>query len=1083
MAGFQWFAPGAVTPKAETPEPPPQPPNSGFQWFAPAPASPDTSENELRGSVLSRPLSETFLGGTATSAYESAVKRLLPDSMQKERGSSWMGRFTTEIAKGGPEILDFIQSPLGAALTAAHLFPATLPFAAIVDVGLGGIGIMQSIPEIKKALSDGTPESWAGAIKGMAFSLGMVKGGSKTLLARTMKFRAEPLEQREALRSDIQTTPPSINALMTVAEKYKKVPASEIASWAKKPLSEVEDARRKSEVKYKTLREKTLKRAREEKRTLTSPEKQMLRSASEPMRFLKSMGDVLQPAKTKALEEARAVRDPTRSQKFSERVYANAWLREPAKIINIPKPRMMQVSADVVFDGAAFLAKRSVDINRMLYDWQKVVPVEDRDVRKMGYVIQGSATAEEVGLSPQARSMLPIIREWTKAQDELLYGTYGQDLPLQESDTYLTQAWKMQNADQATRTRARRTLMNDPFLKKKTIDNYKFGIEELHLEPRYNDIFDLLRLRADFASKAIANRRMAGWFRDLGAIITEAEHAKLRPAMKLTKTGEQGQTPTGVPYGSETNRAFADWQPATEAVALYRAAYTDKPMEPGMKLAPVYVHPDFYDAVNAWFGKGFDNPVFNTSEVVRALGKKTALTFSMFHHWALSEQAQAIYATRKNPITTLSKTFFFNPEFYRGVKSGIWEAVHRDGGAPPAMRIDEKIVGDAVEHGLNLKSEETEHFLYSKIQDMAMSHNLIQKAIGVTGKPVTAVLKGWDRALWDYYHQGMMLDCYEMLKSQELAKLGPDASPAKIKETKRAIAEHINNAFGSVNFTKMLLSPKIRQSLNWMFLAPAWTFSNIRVLTSGYETEAGVRLTNRYVAGAAASWFLTTQAMNMALSGWYNRDDKGKPQPRLTYDNPGLPFTVAGQPVTGLNENSFNIYAGKNTDGSDRYILFGKGFREPFRWATDPMQMFWGKLSLPVRGALVQATGHTAGTGFEEIDSRASTSEQLQQRASALTESVGLPFVARDIVKGTAHTLFPRAVSAPQSASQFMSLPTSKGASFMRAEKAYRDALDDGDGDRARDVRAVAAANNINWRQIVQTYKSDESKRRKRAAQ
>ena len=994
-----------------------------------------------------------------------------------------MGRFTTEIAKGGPEILDFIQSPLGAALTAAHMFPATLPFAAIVDVGLGGIGMMQSIPEIRQAMSDGTPESWASAVKGIAFSVGMVKGGSKTLLSRTMKFRAEPLEEREALRSDIQTKPPSINSLMTVAEKYKKVPASEIASWAKKPLSEVEDARRNAENKYKTLREKTLKRAREEKRTLTSPEKQMLRSASEPMRFLKSMGDVLQPAKAKALEEAMAVQDPTRSQKFSEKIYANAWLREPAKIINIPKPRLMQVSADVVFDRAAFLAKRNYEINHMLYDWKKTVPAGDREIAKMGYVLQGDATPEEVGLSPKAKATLPIIREWVKQQDALLHEAYGNDLPLQESETYLTQAWNMSGSDKATRSRAARTLMNDPFLKKKTIDSYKFGIETLGLEPKYNDVFDLLKLRADFASKAIANRRMAGWLRDLGAIVSEPEYMKMRPARKLLKTGEQGQTPTGVPFGSETKQTFSDWKPATDAVALYRASYTDKPMEPGAMRKPVYVHPDFYDAVNAVYGKGFDNPAFNTSETIRALGKKTALTFSMFHHWALSEQAQAIYATRKNPITTLSKAFMFNPEFYRGVKSGIWEAIGRDGGAPPVMRIDEKIVGDAIEHGVNLKSEETEHFIYSKMQDMAMSHNAIAKAIGVGSKPVMAVLKGWDRALWDFYHQGMMLDSYEMLKSQELAKLGENASPAKVAETKRAIAEHINNAFGSVSFEKMLLSPKVRQSLNWMFLAPAWTFSNIRILTSGYETEAGVRLTNRYVAGAAASWFLTTQAMNMALSGWYNRDDKGKPQPRLTYDNPGLPFTVAGQPVTGLNENSFNIYAGKNTDGSDRYILFGKGFREPFRWATDPMQMFWGKLSLPVRGALVQATGHTAGTGFEEIDSRASTSEQLQQRASALTESVGLPFVARDIVKGTAHTLFPRAVSAPQSASQFMSLPTSKGASFMRAEKAYRDALDDGDGDRARDVLAVAAANNINWRQIVQTYKSDESKRRKRAAQ
>lgn len=1022
-------------------------------------------EKPRSGSWMTRPISETLTGHSAGSAYDSAVKSLLPESMQREKGAGWMARFTTEIARSGPEMLDFVQSPLGASLVAAHMFPATAPFAAIVDVGLGGMGMLQSIPQIKKAVSDGEPESWAEAVKGIAFSIGMVKGGAKTSIAKTMQFRAEPLESREALRNEIRSTPAVDISLDRIEAKLKTVPRSEINEWSKKPLSEIETAHRKASESLKVLRTKLTQEAAADKRPISFQDKQRIRAEAKTVRMLSDIRGATLPEKIRAQRDAGEVNDPSFAQRVSKRVYDNPWLREPAKMVNIPKPRLMQVSADIVFDRAAFLAKNNMEVNRLIYDLKKSVPLEDRTIKKMGYVMQGSATADEVGLSAQGRAALPKIREWVKNQGDMLYEAYGKDLPLQDAETYLTQVWDLSKTDQAGRRTAARTLMNDPFLKKKTIDSYKTGIEKLGFTPKHDDVLDLLKLRHDFASKAIANRRMASWLRDLGVIISEPEFHSLGP-------GRKGIGSVG-----------SEWKPATDAVALYRAAYSSKPMDPGAVRAPVYVHPDYADAVNAVYGKGFEHPAFAAAETLRALGKKTALTFSMFHHWALSEQAQAIYATRKNPATTLGKTFFFNPTFWRGVKSGAWEAIGREGEAPPAMRVDPKISTDAVEHGLNLNSEEQEHWVYKKLQDLSTSQNSIAKAVGMTVKPVATALKGWDKALWDFYHQGMMLDSYEMLKAHELSKIGHGASDAKVREVKRSIAEHVNNAFGSVSYEKMLLSPKVRQSLNWLLLAPAWTLSNIRVLTSGYETEAGVRLTNRYVAGAAASWFLSTQAMNMGLSAWYTRNDPDGPKPRLTYDNPGLPMTVAGHPVHGLTENSLNIYAGKNDDGSERYIVFGKGFREPFGWVSDPMNTFFGKLSLPVRGALVQATGHAPGSGFEEIDSRASTSEQMAQRASAGLESVGVPFGAQSLVKSGMHALSPRAVPAPQSSSQFASLPTRKGASFMRVEKAYAEAIDAGDMDRARDVLLVGAVNGVDPKKIQQSYKQDERKKQRRAAQ
>jgi len=1083
---FRWGGKKEQTPPAT---PPAAPESTGvFRWGGkkqeqPTPPEtpvgpPATAEEPSKpGTWYNRPLSKTLTGTSAGDLYDKAVKNLLPQSFQKEKGGTWMGRFAAELGKGGPEVLDFVQSPIGAALVAAHAFPATAPFAAIVDVGIGGQGLFQSYPQFKQALSDGTPESWAEAVKGLAFSLGMVKGGGKTLLSRSLQFRMDPLEVREQTRADITHQTPQAKALAEIATKHKNVDTRTVVEVASKPLSEVEADHKKALIRYQTLKERITEKAKSEKREMTPVEKKVIRNAAAPVRFLGDMKKAMLPAKVEALESQRAATNPN----WAQRLYSNAFLREPAKWAGVTKPKFMQISADLVFDRRVFVNKRNLDVNHMIYDLKKLIPAEEQDIRKLGYVMQGTATPDEVGLSQAARDGLQVLKDFGDAQEDLLREAYGKELPLEDALVHLSQIWDLEGVDQATKVHAARTLMNDPFLKKKKISSYQYGIEELHLKPKFNNVLDIMKIRADFATKAIANRRLAGWLRDMGAIISEPEYHAIRP-QRLVREGEQPLNAGGNPFGSASGRKVTDWRPAVDATALYRAAYSDKPLEPGMMNKPVYVHPDYADAVNAVFGKGWDNPVINRLETIRAFGKKTALTGSLFHNFALSEQAHAIHVLRSNPIKTLSKTFLFNPEWLRGVKSTVWEAIGREGDAPPVMRNYE-IASDAVENGMDLNSEEQEHWVFQKVKEMAESNSKISRALGKAMKPGAALLKGADRALWDFYHQGSMLSSYETIVGDELRNLGPNATETQIREVKRAAAEHVNNAYGAMNFEKMLVSPKVRQSLNWLLLAPSWTFSNIRVLTTGYESAAGVRLTNQYVRGAAISWFLSTQAMNFALTGWYSRNDPDGPKPRLTYDNVGNPVTMGGKALPGVNENSYNIYAGKNADGSDRFIVLGKGFREVFRVVLDPWNYFWGKTSLPVKTAFTLAGGASPGSGFPEIDKKASTGDQLAQATSTVLSGAGLPFVAEGLAKEGLHAAFPEAVNKPQASSQFMSLPTKKGSSFQRAEEMYRDFLNAGDVDSANQVLAVAAHNGIDPRKIRATYKVDERKRQRRANQ
>ena len=963
--------------------------------------TPTPSRSEPGPPKMGNPLTTSLLqytGGTSTQRYEDIARRILPASIQKGKGGSWMGRFAVALGEAGPEVLDFATSPAGMALIAAHMFPATAPIAGIIDFGLGGMGMVQSIPQVGKAISDGTPESWADAIKGITFSLGMMKGGAKSLVASTAKYRVAPFDERMATRESIIKAPDE-----------QKIPMLEKA-----------------------------------------------KAASPPPKGLQKLYD---------------------EPRFG--------LRTLAAAIDIPKPKVLQISQDIVADRASFIAQRNFDINREMYDFKHDVPKAEREIKKLGYVIQGDATPEQVGLSEAAVKWLPKIKEWTKGQDEVLKEAYGDSINLLDAEHYLTQVWDMdasrkawaaakgdaapslQATGDAYRSRVTRTLMHDPYLKQRTINSYKTGIEQLNMVPRYDDVADILKRRADFATQAIANRRFAGWLRDLGVVVTESEAQDLK---------------------------LDHWKQAVEAPALNRVTYAGNTKEgmPYFERRPVYIHPDFEMAANAVFGKGVDFPGFATIDAIRALGKRMAFTFSMFHHFALSEQGHAIYTTRK-PLPGIGKTppgvragdavrqtFAVNPHWLSGVKSGIWEAVGRQGDRPPVMRMDPEVVRDAIGNGLHLNSEEREGWLLEKMESLASSQNRFLRTVAKPAKAAASVMEIHDSALWDFYHQGMMLDAYHTIMADELPKLGASPTDHQKSELGRTTAKHVNNAFGGLSFEEMLVSPKARQALNFLLIAPAWTLSNLRVLTAGFENEAGARITKKYIAGGAISWFMSTQALNYALSGHYNTEDRnGKKGPHFTWDNPGPPAQIAGGYLSDLSENAVNVSAGYNKDGSQRYMLLGKGFREPFLWMLNPIEMLGNKLSLPIRWAIVQVSGHAPGSGFEEIDPRAGRLEQIGQRAWATAESMGIPFVAREAVQGGAHALFPDSVKAPMASSQILSFPTKRGMTLATAIKAYTEAANAGREDKKAEVLAQAAINRIDPHKIINTYKSDRRKKQR----
>ncbi len=1004
------LAPAAPAKSAMPPGPPTHSQPSGppamdlLGTMAPGPPASKPVEKKQAGNLLTDSLSKTITGKSLSERYEGSdfrrtLEAIIPGSIRAGAGGDFVGRFTNELYKAAPEMVDVATSPAGVALLAAHVIPQTRAIAGAVDMVLGAMQGASGLQNLKKFHETHEPEDMARAFVDLAGAYGIFKGG-KAARGSDAPIPVTQRESRLAMKKIMETAP-------------------------------------------------------EERR-------QVLVDLAE------SFGSLEGPPGAESIGK-RIIRQ------VGPKIVDKPGIGVVAKALGIPGSKVFEIGRDLVFDRSTLIAERMYETNRMIHEIAREVAPDERTVQKLGYVIQGSKTADEVGLSREGRAAADRIREYQKTQDKMLREAYGDEVGLLEGD-YLAQIWDWGQEPYQGRTRAANTLMNDPFLKQRKVESYRQGIEEFGFKPKYDDVLDILKVRSDYAAKAVANSRMSKVLREMGAVLTKDEVAK------ITKSTGDNQ--------------YMGWEKLSDVPAMNRATYGSTVkrgvgQEAGQvfRFDPVYVHPDIAPAVRAVFAPGFDGRLYNGMETVRAFGKKHALSYSMFHHWALSEQGQAIATSHGQGLgakvsSSLKNTFFLNREFYRGAKSGLWEAFgQKSPDSPPTMRMKLEDARDWVRAGLNLTSEEIEAKAVSQMKNFT-GNNIVTKAAQPAIRFLGHVNHVMDRALWDYYHQGQQMNAAETILSSELSKrmkMGDKLSEAQVGELRRNIADHVNNVFGSANLERLLLEPKTRQALNFLLLAPNWTLSNIRVLAGGFENEAGMRLSGKYVAGAAISWFLTTQLFNYALSKYYGVEDRnGKKGGHFTWDNAGAPLVVNGKRIPGATENIGNIAAGYNLDGTQRMIRFGKGFREPFQWMVSPIETLGAKLSIPVRQGIVLITGHEPGSGFEVINPKATPWEQVAQRLSYMS-GIAMPFTLRDTQRKIEHGIMPEVFPEATSDTQWKSLPTARGLSRTHAIEVFSEAMERGDHDTAREVLRVAEQNHIAPSSIRSGYKSRKNSRERTA--
>ena len=314
-------------------------------------------------------------------------------------------------------------------------------------------------------------------------------------------------------------------------------------------------------------------------------------------------------------------------------------------------------------------------------------------------------------------------------------------------------------------------------------------------------------------------------------------------------------------------------------------------------------------------GSRFDSNVLAALEGINGTIKKLQLSISLFHHLALAETGVATVGVWK----TLK---IINPwnMAYRGFLKGdslAWEK--------------QDIVKDGLAHGLQLGA--TEDINVEQIQGALDS--LVKKAESIPGlkgkiastlpKLLASFNEKWDKALWSWLHDGFKILGYEKLVSN----IDPNLSDDLVEKHKNEIAAFVNDSFGGQNWDMLLVTPKTRQMMTWFLLSPDWTISTLRqagsligIGSAHKETKAKRIKTGSIFWLKAALYFgLGMNALNcLSRKSDYKKNPKLYPEGAPEYPE----CTMVGNTIG----NQTYLFSGRNTDGTEKYIRWGKQFRE-----------------------------------------------------------------------------------------------------------------------------------------------------------
>ena len=677
-----------------------------------------------------------------------------------------------------------------------------------------------------------------------------------------------------------------------------------------------------------------------------------------------------------------------------------------------PFKTVKEEAREVVFRRGAGLGVSTYDTNKFVNSIEQRTTQAQREV--MPFVIEktdipnglGRADLQKV-LKKDRAYLEPIAEEIKKHFDGGFkrVKAHLKDLTVKQIEDYVTHLWDIPRHKKAEAISWFST--QDRFMERRFIPTYKEGIEKGFI-PKFLDVSEIIKIHDNVGNRAVENTKYI-----------EALLNMEKDGIKLIHRGED----------APLDWIEVDYPALTRRIPLSKTQIKRK--GEFVKESKVKVHPDLVRPLKVIFEDRFDHPVISAYEALNGVMKKSMLSLSLFHHGALGETGTALIG----PIKTAK--IMFNPvSIYKALVRGEYDVFKK-----------EEIARDSIEHGVQYGA--TADIPVGRIQSYLDELARVTQDVPIASK-ITKFMAGfnsvWDKALWNYLHDTLKLYAYESL----VGKLDPKLTTDLTKKSKREIAQVVNDTFGGQNWDTLMMTPKEVQMLTWSLLSSDWTLSTTRqaLAPTGigkvYNETKGLRkaLGWKFWARAALYFGVGVNLLNVLFR---SKDMKDNPQYYEDKEYSFLDKTMFGNTV---GKKTY-LFRGRYSDGSERYIRWGKQFRDFFELLSTPFKKIGGKIA-PVPQLISEMfTGHTF-SGFENDDIYGMKG---LEKATGTVKTVGKAFLPISIRRFLQENIETRPLD--------IAMQSSKGLSRYSAMEYFKKAIVSGDEDLLRDVYVGALRNNL----------------------
>ena len=674
--------------------------------------------------------------------------------------------------------------------------------------------------------------------------------------------------------------------------------------------------------------------------------------------------------------------------------------------------------------------------------------------------IEGTYTGE---VSTELVEASKLVSDWFEevynlmAMEGVLY-----DAP--QIQNYVTHIWDWKRTPKEAQERYANWVntmrLRSPFTKHRVIPSYKEGIA-MGMVPKYDDITGILLEYGHYATETIANKRMIEFLRNFKVMVPGGKD-NLPMEMDII-VPDKVKDPM---YSRMNHTALDGYKVLTQIKPMITPVFGDQRIIDPSHLTPLA------------------NKLIDGIWATSGLMKKIALSFSFFHHGALTETAIAMLGpARAGKVIA---------------KNLIWDVITK--GNIPALN-DKEAARDAVKHLVSLGA--SNDYVTADVNNLTTSlHRFLKDKNVHVAKEAAYVLdflnKGSDKFLWDTIHDGFKIASFAKMAKEIRAKAEREGwSQEELEKSLDEAGHLVNDTFGGLHFDILGFSPKSVRMMRALLLSPDWTLATIRQALSPlgfgklygnegfWKTITGgenpVKMRKKYGRAFWVTAGIFFYALMNGLNAYFrakDEDDEKKKADEMrkvdpSYKSPyelAYPDGMKWYDYTMLGNtlgHQTHLFTGRYEDGTETYARWGKQFREL-------PELFFGRDGFSFPGPMIDKMSGKANpllaTTFEFISGHSLSgweNAQMKDKKGWERDVARLHMLAMKFV--------PYSMPTQEDKEWYwldLIMPSSKGFSSGKAIGYFEKGIKSGDMDYIAAVYNACVMNGVNPEQSFNVAKA-----------